>query len=158
MFAKIYPEHRDAYEAIAAAEVLPSYALFSQFKYQIGYLMHIDDAIEAIIKTESEKQVRFNTVFHISFTNPFPWLMDRSAPKHVAIGADPFRSVTAPDQTVLNSMAGVDIALFPTCPVIYTNEFLLKLYSEALADHKRIRLTSCYDAFVHPDIAVGPGR
>lgn len=155
VFARIYPQHRAGYEAIAAAEVLPSYALFSQFKYQIGYLMHIDDAVGAIREMESATGARFDTMFHISFTNPFPWLMDRSAPKYVAIGADPFRAVPVPDERVLNSVAAVDIALFPTCPVIYTNEVLLELYGGALAGHKRIRLTRCYDAFVHPDKVSG---
>lgn len=152
-FANIYPSHRPAYEAMAAADMLPSYALFFEFKYQIGYLMHIDEAITAIKALETDKNIRFDTLFHISFTNPFPWLMDRSAPRHVAIGADPYRAVPPPDEEVNAAVSEVDLALFPTCPLISNNVTLLKIYEQALARHQRIQLTPCYDAFVHPDIA-----
>ena len=154
IFKTIYPDNRQAFEAIAAAEVLPSYTIYSQFKYQIGYLMHIDDAITAIEKLEINQSIRFETMFHISFTNPFPWLMERQAPKHVAIGADPFRAVPKPDERVIKAISETDIALFPTCPVVYTNIYLLKLYNEGLKNHKRITLTPCYDALVHPKLAI----
>ena len=55
------------------------------------------DAIDAMRAYETANGVHFETILNIDFTNPFPWLMDRSAPKHVAIGADPFRAVPAPD-------------------------------------------------------------
>ncbi len=152
-FAGIYPAHRETYEAIAAAEVLPSFVLFNEFKHQIGYLIHMDDAIGTLKAMEADQQVRFETLFHLSFTNPFPWLMDRSAPKHVAIGADPFRAIPAPDDQVVASVSDVDIALYPTCPVIQNNVRLLEIYGDALNRHRRIQLTSCYDAFVHPRIA-----
>ncbi len=116
--------------------------------------MHIDDAVSAIKKLEKEQSIRIETIFHISFTNPFPWLMDRKAPKHVAIGADPFRAVPKPDERVIKSISETDIALFPTCPVVYTNVYLLKLYKEGLKNHRRITLTPCYDAFVHPKLAI----
>ena len=157
-FSQIYPDHRPTYEAIAAADVLPSYALFSEFKFQIGYLMHMDDAVAAIRALEADGQVRFDTLFHLSFTNPLPWLMDRSAPKHVAIGADPYRAVPPPDDQVVAAVSDVDIALYPTCPVIANNTRLLAIYAEALAAHRVVRLTRCYDAFVHPEIALRLGR
>ncbi len=150
LFKEIYPAHRGAFEAMSDAEVLPSHAIFSQFKYQIGYLMHMDDAIDAMLKIEAEKNLRFENILHLSFTNAFPWLMDRSAPKFVAIGADPFRAMPALTQRVLASVAEVDIALFPTCPVIYTNDYLHKIYTPALKHHKRVKITPCYDGFIHP--------
>lgn len=153
IFKTIYPENRSTFEAIAAAEVLPSYAIFSQFKFQIGYLIHIDDAVSAIKKLEKDQSIRFDTMFHVSFTNPFPWLMDRQAPRHVAIGADPFRAVPKPDERVIKAISETDITLFPTCPLVYTNVYLLELYKEGLKNHQRITLTPCYDAFVHAKLA-----
>ncbi len=153
IFKTIYPSHRPTFEAIATAEVLPSYTIYSQFKYQIGYLMHIDDAVSAIRNLEQKQSIRFETIFHVSFTNPFPWLMDRQAPKHVAIGADPFRAIPTMGSRVVKAISKTDIALFPTCPVVYTNVYLLKLYNDGLKNHRRISLTPCYDAFIHPKLA-----
>lgn len=55
---------------------------------------------------------------------------------------------------VINAISQTDIALFPTCPVVYTNVYLLKLYNEGLKNHRRITLTPCYDAFIHPKLAI----
>ena len=48
--------------------MLPSYTQYSHFKYQIGYRMHIDDAITAI--REAKENICFNTGFHSSFIHP----------------------------------------------------------------------------------------
>ena len=91
----------------------------------------------------------FRTIFNVDFTNPFPWLMDRSAPLHVAIGADPFRAIPPPDENVRAALDAVDVALVPTCPVTNVNQTLLSLYLPSLETaHSRITLTSCYDAFI----------
>ena len=93
----------------------------------------------------------------IDFTNPFPWLMDRHAPKYVAIGADPYRAVPPPDQRVHDAVSAVDLALYPTCPPTMARLKLLKLYEPALAaGHRRITLTPCFDAFVRDGLASVP--
>jgi hypothetical protein len=160
----IYVDHRPTFDAFADASELPSFLLYSDFDFQAGWLRNADEAIDALRAYEAENGVRFATIFSIDFTNPFPWLMDRSAPKHVAIGADPFRAVPPPDENVRAAVNAVDVALMPTCPVTNVNRMLLSLYLPSLeASHKRITLTKCYDAFIRsglhrPQRAQPPSR
>lgn len=145
----LYATERSAFDAFARAGELPSFLLYSDFDFQAGWLMNVDDAVDALRAYEDSNGLRFETIFNVDFTNPFPWLMDRSAPRHVAIGADPFRAIPPPGEDVRAAIAAVDIALVPTCPVTNVNQTLLSLYLPSLqTGHSRITLTRCYDAFV----------
>ncbi|NUS69770.1 MAG: hypothetical protein HOQ41_15570 [Ensifer adhaerens] len=145
----LYATERPAFDAFAKAGELPSFLLYSDFDFQTGWLMNVDAAVDALRAYEASNGVRFRTVFNVDFTNPFPWLMDRSAPLHVAIGADPFRAIPPPDENVRAALDAVDVALVPTCPVTNVNQTLLSLYLPSLeTGHSRITLTSCYDAFI----------
>ncbi|WP_457583135.1 hypothetical protein [Ensifer canadensis] len=138
-----------AFEALADAGELPSFLFYSDFDFQTAWLMNVDDAIDALRAYEGANGIRFETILNIDFANPFPWLMDRHAPKRVAIGADPFRAIPPPDANVRAAVAAVDIALVPTCPTTNVNRTLLALYLPSLeTGHTRIKLTPCYDAFV----------
>ncbi len=145
-----------AFEALADMGELPSFLLYSDFDFQTGWLTNVDDAIDALRTYEHANGVRFDTILNIDFANPFPWLMDRHAPKRVAIGADPFRAIPPPDLEVRAAVAAVDIALVPTCPSTNVNRTLLSLYLPSLeAGHTRITLTPCYDAFVRNGLRPG---
>lgn len=151
-----YISEPGAFEAMANVGELPSFLFYSDFDFQTGWLRNADDAIDALRAYEAANGVRFDTIFNIDFANPFPWLMDRHAPKHVAIGADPFRAIPPPDANVRASVAAVDIALVPTCPTTNVNRTLLALYLPSLeAGHVRIKLTPCYDAFVRNGLRPG---
>ncbi|WP_455271647.1 hypothetical protein [Rhizobium herbae] len=152
-----YVVNRPAYDALAEAGELPSFLLYSDFDFQALWLRNADEAVSAIRTFETANKVRFETIMTIDFTNPFPWLMDRRAPKYIAIGADPYRAVPPPEQRVNEAVAAVDLALYPTCPPTTARLKLLKLYQPALAlDHHRITLAPCYDAFVRNGIATAP--
>ncbi|MBW0369591.1 hypothetical protein [Ensifer adhaerens] len=145
----LYATERAAFDAFAKTGELPSFLLYSDFDFQTGWLMNVDEAVDALTAYETSNGVRFRTIFNVDFTNPFPWLMDRSAPLHVAIGADPFRAIPPPDENVRAALEAVDVALVPTCPVTNVNQTLLSLYLPSLETaHSRITLTSCYDAFI----------
>ncbi|WDZ78282.1 hypothetical protein PWG15_07275 [Ensifer adhaerens] len=154
----VYAMQRPAFDALADAGELPSFLLYSDFDFQAGWLTNVDVAIDAMRTYEAANGVRFETILNIDFTNPFPWLMDRRAPKHVAIGADPFRAVPAPDEDVRTAIRSLDIALVPTCPVTNVNRMLLSLYQPSLEPgHSRVTLTRCYDAFIRNELkAVTP--
>ncbi|WP_077961289.1 hypothetical protein [Ensifer adhaerens] len=153
----IYASQRPTFDAFAKADELPSFLLYSDFDFQAIWLTNIDEAIDALKAYEAKNGVRFGTIFNIDFTNPFPWLMDRSAPEHVAIGADPFRAIPPPDEGVRAALSAVDIALVPTCPVTNVNQTLLSLYLPSLeTGHSRIMLTSCYDAFIRNGLKPAP--
>ncbi len=150
---RFYPEHRALYDNLVAVGELPTPVLYSDFDFQIGYLSAVDTAIDSIRALEAETGVRFDTIMSLNFVNPFPWLMDREAPLHIAIGADPTRAVPAPDSKEESAVADTDLVLYPTCPPTTANAMLYEMYSPALARHRRIRLDACYDAFVHPRFA-----
>lgn len=144
-----YIDYRDAYEAIADAGELPSFLLTSDYDFQALWLQSADQAVSAVLAYEAANDIRFETIMSIDFTSPFAWLMDRHAPEHIAIGADPTRSVPAADQSVIDAVSAVDIALYPTCPPTLGRLKLLELYEPILeAGHTRITLTPCYDAFL----------
>ena len=148
-----YPEHRSLYDDLIAADELPTPVLYSDFDFQIIYLSAVDNAIDSIHALETAKGVHFDTIASLNFVNPFPWLMDRSAPLHIAIGADPMRAVPDPGSKEETAIANTDIVLYPTCPPTTANAELYHMYEPGLSKHKRIRLDACYDAFVHPRFA-----
>ncbi|WP_274628482.1 hypothetical protein [Arvimicrobium flavum] len=148
-----YPQHRDLYEDLTGAEVLPSPVFYSEFDFQVTHLIGIDRAISSIRALEAAKDVRFETIMSLNFVNPFPWLMDRSAPLHIAIGADPTRAVPDPGSEEEAAVSATDLVLYPTCPPTTANAMLYEMYASALTTHKRIKLDACYDAFVHPRLA-----
>ncbi|WP_083637304.1 hypothetical protein [Pararhizobium arenae] len=144
-----YIAHRETYEEIVRNGELPANLLYSDFDFFWLWMQTMDDAIDAIKAYEADHGMRFDTIMSIDFSNPFPWLMDRRAPHAIAIGADPFRAVPPPDDKVAAAVAAVDLALLPTCPPTTARWSLLGLYEPFLKQgHTRIKLTSCYDAFV----------
>lgn len=130
-------------------EVLPSSIIFSEPDFQILWYHLMDEAIDSIYQYEAENNVKFETIFTIDFTNPFPFLMNRNAPLHVQIGADSGRTLGEMSEKVSNSVQNADIILRPTCPILFTVDEIYQIYKDAIdINHKRIRLNDCYDAFI----------
>ncbi|HEY4192505.1 MAG TPA: hypothetical protein VGM46_07645 [Mesorhizobium sp.] len=154
---RFYPDHRTFYDDLVVAGELPTPLLFSDFDFQVAYLSTVDTAIDSIRALETKAGVHFDTIMSLNFVNPFPWLMDRSAPRYVAIGADPTRAVPAPGSLEEDAVSKTDLVLYPTCPPTTANALLYDMYSDALAKHRRIRLDACYDAFINPKFALPPG-
>ncbi|SEB39349.1 hypothetical protein SAMN05216452_0804 [Nitratireductor aquibiodomus] len=148
-----YTLHRDTYADFIRIQELPSSVYYSEFHFQATHLMAIDGAINAIRELEEEQGIRFETILNLNFVNPFPWLLDRSAPLHVAIGADPTRAVPPPDAEALEAVRQTDMILHPTCPLTTANADLLKIYAPAMQDHERITLNQCFDAYLSPRMA-----
>ncbi|MEP2945787.1 MAG: hypothetical protein ABJN11_15445 [Lentilitoribacter sp.] len=134
---------------LSGNEVLPSSIIFSEPDFQILWYHLMDEAIDSIYQYEAENNVKFETIFTIDFTNPFPFLMNRNAPLHVQIGADSGRTLGEMSEKVSNSVQNADIILRPTCPILFTVDEIYQIYKEAIdINHKRIRLNDCYDAFI----------
>lgn len=145
-----YPAHRDTLDDLVAMGDEATPLLYSDVDFQALYLAAVDRAIDAIRRLEAERGVHFETITTISNYNLFPYLMDRTAPRHVSIAADPMRTVPTPDGDEAAALRDTDLLLYPTCPPTVMSAELLELYSSAIADHRRIRLSDCYDAFVNP--------
>lgn len=134
---------------LSKSEVLPSSIIFSEPDFQILWYHLMDEAIDSIYQYEVENNVKFETIFTIDFTNPFPFLMNRNAPLHVQIGADSGRTLGEMSEKVSNSVQNADIILRPTCPILFTVDEIYQIYKEAIdINHKRIRLNDCYDAYI----------
>ncbi len=154
---RFYPEHRQFYEDLVEAGELPTPIFYSNFDFQLVYLETTSRAVDSIHALEAAKGVRFETMMSLNFVNPFPYLMNRLAPRYIAIGADPTRAVPPPGSQEDHAVADTDIVLYPTCPPTTSNAELYKLYEKPLANHRRIKLDECYDAFVHPKFAAALG-
>lgn len=148
-----YVRHRETYADFIRIQELPAYMYYSEFDFQAAHLLAIDGAMDAIRELEAEQGIRFETILNLNFVNPFPWLLDRQAPLHVAIGADPTRAVPPPDADALEAVRQTDLILHPTCPLTTANADLLKIYAPAMQEHERITLNQCFDAYLSPEMA-----
>lgn len=153
LMLQLYPRQQQQLAEIAEGKELPSSLLYSDLDFQVTNLLAIDRGVDSIRALEAKSGVHFGTIMTLAFANPFPYLMDRSAPRLIAIGADPFRAVPEPDAEVLKEVAGTDLALYPKCPGTWANVRLLEIYGPGLKDHRRIALDDCWDAFVNPRFA-----
>lgn len=154
---RFYSQHSRLYQDLADINELPNPLFYSDFEFQIAYLKTVDMAIDSIREIEAKAGIRFDTIMSLNFVNPLPWLMERSAPLHVTIGADPGRTVPLPGSAEEQAVAATDLVLLPTCPPTANNKILYTLYEPVLTRHRRFKLNECYDAFVHPkfDAALG---
>lgn len=148
-----YGAHLAEFEDLVRVGELPTPVLYSDFDFQVTHLMAIDRGIASIRRLEAAKGVSFDTIMSLNFVNPFPYLMDRGAPKHIAIGADPGRAVPRPGPYVTEAVENTDIVLYPLCPLTTANAHLYEIYQPMLVKHRRIHLDECFDAFVHPRLA-----
>ncbi len=144
----IYATHRATYREIAARKMLPSHTLYADLDFQAGWLLAIDSGVEAILAHEAAHGVRFETIMSLNFANPFPWLMQRTGVRHIAIGADPFRAVPALEADSFAAVAAADLILEPLCPVTVANEALKAIYAPAMAGRREIALGPCWKGYV----------
>lgn len=146
-----YPKYRAFYDEMAAAGETPSQIFYSEFDFQIDYLVAIDRAVDAIRALETANGIRFETIGALNYLNPFPWLMDRKAPKYVAIAADPFRTMPpTPGPKEETAMAQSDLVLYNGCPPTKESVAIVDFYKKAMVNHKHMKLDACYDAYIHP--------
>ncbi|MFD2237311.1 hypothetical protein [Aureimonas populi] len=144
----IYATYPQPYQAMADAKVLPTYGLYSDLDFQVGWFEAADEAVGAILAYEAAQGVRFETIMSLNFANPFPWLLDRQGPHHIAIGADPTRAVPPPDAQTLEAVAQTDLVLEPLCPITSANDALRRLYEPGLAEHRIVPISRCWRGYV----------
>lgn len=149
----VYRQYPEVYRRIADLGELPSLTLSADTDFQVTWLKTVDEAVGAIKSYETANGVHFATIMNLGFVNPFPWLLDRHAPRFIAIGAVPGRAVPAPGPAVLSAVAGADLVLSSRCPITKSDRELLALYRPGLAGHRRITLSPCWDAFVRTEFA-----
>lgn len=146
----LYAFHSATFRDFAAREMLPSPQLYSELDFQASWLMAVDEGVSAILTHEQASGRRFETIMSLNFVNPFPFVMDRSAPRGIAIGADPFRAVPKPDDTEITLAREADLVLYPLCPVTVANEALRRIYAPVLTGRREIALGRCWKGYVKP--------
>ncbi len=150
---KVALQHRDTFETFIEEGELPSPLRYSDFEFQIRLIWMMDALVRQLRQIEERRGIRFDTIMTLDFTNPIGWAMDRNAPKHIPIGADPNRTVPEPDARIIEAVQATDLAVLPTCAPRANSAHLLRIYGPHLKQHRRVRLTPCYDGFVHPSLA-----
>jgi hypothetical protein len=144
----IYAAHPATFREFTAREMLPSPQLYSELDFQASWLMAVDEGVAAILAHERASGRRFETIMSLNFVNPFPAVMGRSAPRGIAIGADPFRAVPKPDDAEITLAREADLVLYPLCPVTVANEALRKIYAPVLTGRREIALGRCWKGYV----------
>lgn len=151
----LYPGLQPQLAAFRAIGELPAPILPSDFDFQITHLMTFDRVIPAIRAFEADAGVEFETIMVLNFVNPLPWLMDRSAPRHISIGADPGRTVPEPGGPEAEAVSETDLVLEPKCPGTVATAQLQALYAPMLERHRKVEIDDCFSAYVHPRIDAG---
>lgn len=142
----------EATRALADRRELPAYVLYSEHDFQVGLMHDADEVAGELARLEAEG-LSYRTIMTLDFANPFAFMLDKSAPRHIAIGADPYRAVPEPDAAVYEAVADTDIVLEPHCPYRDNSRELHAIYAPALTGHVKVTLTDCYAAYVRPAIA-----
>lgn len=146
----IYASHPATFREFTAREMLPSPQLYAELDFQASWLMAVDEGVSAILAHEQANGRRFETIMSLNFVNPFPEAMGRSAPRGIAIGADPFRAVPKPDSEEIALAREADLVLYPLCPVTVANEALRRIYAPVLTGRREIALGRCWKGYVKP--------
>jgi len=143
-----YADNAEEIAKLAARGELISFVLYSVPSYQVLWLRVHDQLVDAVRTYEAENDVRFNSILALDFTNILPYLMDRDAPKHVAIGADPSRTVGTLDADAIAAVEATDLIVHRKCPVTSGTQELYRIYEPALSGRRTIELTPCFDAYI----------
>ena len=147
-----YAQIPGAYRQLAEQDQLPSWQLYSELDYQMYWVISADRVVKAIKQFESDNGVRLNTLMTLDFVNPFPWILDRDAPRNIQIGADPFRTVGSLTAAEEASFRATDGVLRPSCPTTSARLSLQRIYEKALSDRKVVKLDDCWDLLIRSDI------
>lgn len=143
-----YADNAEEIAKLAARGELISFVLYSVPSYQVLWLRVHDQLVDAVRAYEAENNVRFDSILALDFTNILPYLMDRDAPKHVAIGADPSRTVGTLDTDAIAAVEATDLVIHRKCPVTSGTQDLYRIYEPALSGRRKIEMTPCFDAYI----------
>ena len=122
---KVALQNPETFEMFVQEGQLPSPLRYSDFEFQIRLLWTMDGLVRQLQQIEEKRDVRFDTIMTLDFTNPIPWVMDRKAPRRLPIGADPTRTVPVPGEEAAQAVRDVDLALIPTCAMRSNTAHLL---------------------------------
>jgi hypothetical protein len=140
-----YAKYPAPYAELAARDMLPSYILFSEFDFQVTWLLSVQEAVTALKAYEAANNIRFASLYTLDFTDPFNWLLDRRPPKFVQIGLDPGRTTQAPDDRLFAELNTIDALLVPLCPITSSRIAIADTFGTDLEKRRTVRLSRCWE-------------
>ncbi len=140
-----YADSLASYERIAKRGVLPSYILFSEMDFQVGWLISAQKAAESILAYESANQVRFARIATLDFVDPLPAMLGRIPLRDISIGNDPDRTLVQLGAHAIAEIEGADAVLIPLCPLTTARSTIFNVYSRHLKDRRIVALTPCFN-------------
>ncbi|MBA8845574.1 hypothetical protein FHW02_003656 [Ochrobactrum sp. RH1CCR137] len=152
LFQSHYPQNNAAYEALAKQGQLPSWQLYSEIDFQVFWLLSANQMVTDLKSFEARTNIRLQSIMTLDFVNPFAWILDRDATRHIQIGADPFRTVPVLSEETKAAVEATDGVLRPKCPTTTNRLALQKIYLEALQDRTVIALNPCWDLLLRPGL------
>ena len=135
----------------AEAGELPFFNYYAQPEFQLAWLQSVNEAVAAIRAHEASTGTRFGSILSLNFVNPFPYILDRGAPRLVTIGADPHRSMPPLTDAARAELEMTDLVLWPKCPETIANRRIRDIYAAGLTGRQTIALSPCWDGYVRPD-------
>jgi hypothetical protein len=140
-----YADSLASYERIAKRGVLPSYILFSEMDFQVGWLVSVQKAAEAILAYEAISQRRFERIVTLDFVDPLPAMLGRTPLKDLSIGNDPDRTLAQLGARAIAEINSADAILVPLCPLTTARTTIFSAYGRHLKDRRVVSLTPCFN-------------
>lgn len=140
----------DYYQTYINSGELPFFNYYAQPEFQLAWLQSVGEGVAAIRAFESKHDIRFETILNLNFVNPFPYLLERSAPRLVTIGKDPFRTMPPMEPSAMKEIEATDLILWPKCPETIANQRIREHYGQLIEGRKTIQLSPCWDGLVLP--------
>ncbi|MBD9375313.1 hypothetical protein IB238_22070 [Rhizobium sp. ARZ01] len=147
-----YQNYASAYADLSDHGQLPSWQYYSELDFQLYWIISANSLVESLKTFEVQNNVWLDSLMNLDFTNPFPWLLDRDATKHIQIGADPDRTVPPLNEEAIRSIAETAAVLRPKCPLTTGRRLLFAHYEEALKGRTLVEVHPCWDLLLRPDI------
>ncbi|WP_394344657.1 hypothetical protein [Aliirhizobium smilacinae] len=147
-----YENYAAAYADLSAHGQLPSWQYYSELDFQLYWIISANSLVESLKAFEAKNNVRLDSLMTLDFTNPFAWLLNRDATKHIQIGADPYRTVPPLTEETIRSVEETAAVLRPKCPLTTGRRMLEAHYQEALKGRTVVQIHPCWDLLLRPDI------
>lgn len=149
-----YENFGAAYADLSAHGQLPSWQYYSELDFQLYWIMSANSAVEALKAFEAKNNLHLDSLMTLDFTNPFPWLLDRDATRHIQIGADPERTIPPLDDRAIRAIRETAGVLRPKCPLTTGRRMIEAHYQPALVGRQVVSIHPCWDLLLRPDIKI----
>jgi hypothetical protein len=143
-----YADSRASFERITKRNVLPSYILFSEIDFQIGWLVSTQQAAEALLQYEADAKIRLEKIVTLDFVDPLPFMLNRTPLRDLSIGNDPERTLAKLGAHVIAEVKSADAILVPLCPPTTARNTIFSAYARELEGRRTVALTPCFNMLV----------